>query len=96
MISLCGVILAVILLVCLIYRRISLIPATLICGILLVLTSKIPYIDLVMDHYATAMSGFIAKYFFVFVSNALFGKIMEETLLVAVFSKMIKIGRAHV
>lgn len=42
-----------------------------------------------MEHYAVSLAGFIAKYFMVFVTNALFGKIMEETLLAVSFSKLI-------
>lgn len=87
--SLLGVSFAIILLIVLIYKRVSLIPASLICILVLSLTSRISYMDLVMNHYAVSLSGFIAKYFLMFVTNALFGKIMEETLLVSTFSKMI-------
>lgn len=89
MVSLIGVLLAVVLLIVLIYKRVSLIPASMICVLVLSVTSGIPYMDMMMDHYAISLSGFIAKYFMVFVTNALFGKIMEKTLLAAVFSKMI-------
>lgn len=87
--DLAGVLIAVILLVVLIYKKVSLIPATLICVLVLALTNDMSFTTLVMDHYAASLSGFIAKYFMVFVTNALFGKIMEETLLAAAFSKMI-------
>ncbi len=87
--NLAGVLAAVALLMVLIYKKVSLIPATLICVLLLGVTNDISFTDLVMNHYAVSLSGFIAKYFMVFVTNALFGKIMEETLLAAVFSKMI-------
>ena len=87
--NLAVVLAAVELLMVLIYKKVSLIPATLICVLLLGVTNDISFTDLVMNHYAVSLSGFIAKYFMVFVTNALFGKIMEETLLAAVFSKMI-------
>lgn len=87
--NLAGVLAAVALLMVLIYKKVSLIPATLICVLLLGVTNDISFTDLVMNHYAVSLSGFIAKYFMVFVTNALFGKIMEETLLAAAFSKMI-------
>lgn len=90
--NLAGVVLAVVLLVVLIYKRVSLIPATLVCVVVLALTNGMGFLELVMDHYAVSLSGFIGKYFLVFVTNALFGKIMEETLLAASFSRMI--GRA--
>ena len=91
-VNLLGVVLAVILLVVLIYKRVSLIPATLVCVVVLAMTNGMGFLELVMDHYAVSLSGFIGKYFLVFVTNALFGKIMEETLLAATFSRMI--GRA--
>ena len=87
--SLIGVIAAILLLIVLIYKRVNLIPASLICVLVLALTSGFTFTDLVMNHYAISLSNFIAKYFMVFVTNALFGKVMEETLLVSAFSKMI-------
>lgn len=87
-----GVLIAVVLLIVLIYKRVSLIPATIVCVLVLALTNGVSFTRLMMDHYTVSLSGFIAKYFMVFVTNALFGKIMEETLLAAVFSKMV--GRA--
>lgn len=87
--SLVGVLFAVTLLIVLIYKRINLIPASMICVLILSLTSGVSYMGLMKNHYAISLSGFIAKYFLVFVSSALFGRVMEETLLVAAFSKMI-------
>ncbi|MGN0294372.1 MAG: GntP family permease [Lachnospiraceae bacterium] len=87
--NLAGVLIAVVLLMVLIYKKVSLIPATLVSVLVLAVTNHISFTELVMDHYAVSLSGFIAKYFMVFVTNALFGKIMEETLLAASFSKMI-------
>ena len=71
--NLAGVLAAVALLMVLIYKKVSLIPATLICVLLLGVTNDISFTDLVMNHYAVSLSGFIAKYFMVFVTNALFG-----------------------
>lgn len=87
--NLIGVLLAVVLLIILIYKRVSLIPATIVCVLVLALTNGMSFTDLMMNHYAISLSSFIAKYFMVFVTNALFGKIMEETLLAAAFSKMV-------
>lgn len=89
MTSLIGVLCAIALLIILIYKRVSLIPATMICVLVLAFTSGTSYMELMMNHYTVSLSGFIGKYFMVFVTNALFGKIMEETLLAATFSKMI-------
>lgn len=89
MLSLFGVVTAVGLLILLIYKRVGLIPASLICLLVLALTNNISYMMMVADRYAVSLSNFIAKYFLVFVTNALFGRIMEESLLAAAFSKMI-------
>ncbi len=87
--SLMGVVAAILLLIVLIYKRINLIAASLLSVLVLALSSGFSFTDLVMNHYAVSLSNFIAKYFMVFVTNALFGKVMEETLLVSAFSKMI-------
>ena len=87
--SLFGVLFSVVLLVVLIYKKVSLIPASMIAALVLCLTNGMSFMDMMMDHYAVSLADFIAKYFMVFVTNALFGKIMEETLLAATFSKLI-------
>lgn len=87
--NLVGVLAAVVLLVVLIYKKVSLIPATLVCVLVLAVTDGMSFTELAMNHYAVSLAEFIAKYFMVFVTNALFGKIMEETLLAAAFSRMI-------
>ena len=92
MLSLLGVLLAILTLILLIYKRLQLIPASLLCVLILACTSGVSFPEMVMDHYAVSLAGFIAKYFMVFVTNALFGKVMEETLLVSALSRMI--GRA--
>ena len=84
-----GVILAILLLKIVVYRRVKLILATLLGIFLLALTNGLSFYDLVMNHYSVSLAGFLAKYFMVFVTNALFGKVMEETLLVSAFSNMI-------
>ena len=86
-----GIILAIILLMVLVYKRVNLILATLLSALILAMTNNFSFYDLVMEHYSTALGSFIAKYFLVFVTNALFGKVMEETLLVSAFSNMINI-----
>lgn len=89
MLNLIGVIIAAVLLITLIYRRVSLIPASLLALLVLAVTNALSYNDIVMNHYSVSLGNFIIKYFLMFVTNALFGKIMEETLLAASFSKMI-------
>ena len=87
--NLAGVLFAVVLLIVLIYRRVSLIPASMACVLILCLTNGFSFRDLMMDQYAVSLADFIRKYFMVFVTNALFGKIMEETLLASAFARMI-------
>lgn len=87
--SLIGVFAAILLLIILIYKRVHLILASLICVLVLALSSGFSFMDLTMNHYAISLANFIAKYVLVFVTNALFGKVMEETLLVSAFSRMI-------
>ena len=67
--NLAGVIIAILLLIILIYRRVSLIPATMVCVLVLAFTNGISFTNLMVDHYAVSMSGFIAKYFMVFVTG---------------------------
>lgn len=92
MLSLFGVLLSILLLMLLIYKRVSLIPASLLCVLVLAVTGGLSFPGLVAGHYAVSLGNFITKYFLVFVTNALFGKIMEETLLVSALSRLI--GRA--
>ena len=87
--SLFGVIASILLLMVLIYRRVTLIPASLLGVLLLALTGGYSFYDLAMKHYALSLADFIAKYFLVFVTNSLFGEVMEESLLVTAFSRMI-------
>ena len=63
---------AVLLLIFLIYKRLSLIPATLICVAVLALTNGFSYMDLFINHYGVSLAGFVGKYFLVFVTNALY------------------------
>lgn len=84
-----GVILAILLLMLFVYKRINLILATLLGVFILSLSNKIPFYNLLYNSYSIALANFLAKYFLVFVTNALFGKVMEETLLVSAFSNMI-------
>lgn len=84
-----GIFSAIVLLMFLIYEKINLIPASLICVLVLATSNGLSFTDLVTNYYVISLSNFIAKYFMVFVTNALFGKVMEETLLVSAFSRMI-------
>ena len=56
-------VIAVLLLIFLIYKRLSLIPATLICVAVLALTNGFSYMDLFINHYGVSLAGFVGKYF---------------------------------
>ena len=62
-VELAGVLIAVLLLIFLIYKRLSLIPATLICVAVLALTNGFSYMDLFINHYGVSLAGFVGKYF---------------------------------
>ena len=87
--SVFGVAAAVALLILLIYKKVNLIPASILCVLVLCFSNSTSFSELMAGHYAVSLGDFIRKYFLVFVSNAIFGKIMEETLLAAAFSKLI-------
>ena len=56
--ELAGVLIAVLLLIFLIYKRLSLIPATLICVAVLALINGFSYMDLFINHYGVSLAGF--------------------------------------
>lgn len=89
MIQFIGVLLSLVVLIILVYKRVDLIPASVISIVILVITNQLSYMDIMMNEYAVSLGNFIANYFMIFVTNALFGKIMEETLLAADLSKLI-------
>lgn len=79
--ELAGVLIAVLLLIFLIYKRLSLIPATLICVAVLALTNGFSYMDLFINHYGVSLAGFVGKYFLVFVTNALFATVYKGNII---------------
>jgi H+/gluconate symporter-like permease len=89
LIEIVGILLSLVLLIVLVYKKVNLIPASMISIVLLVATNQLSYMDIMMNDYAVSLGNFIANYFMLFVTNALFGKIMEETLLAAELSKLI-------
>ena len=72
--ELAGVLIAVLLLIFLIYKRLSLIPATLICVAVLALTNGFSYMDLFINHYGVSLAGFVGKYLIQHIHGMLEGK----------------------
>lgn len=58
-----GVILAILLLMLFVYKRINLILATLLGVFILSLSNKIPFYNLLYNSYSIALANFLAKYF---------------------------------
>ena len=83
-----GIILAIILLMVLVYKRVNLILATLLSALILAMTNNflLRFSDGTLFY---SFGKFYCQVLLVFVTNALFGKVMEETLLVSAFSNMI-------
>ena len=87
--SLIGVVLSIGLLIALVYKRISLLMASMICVTVLAVFNGFPITAMLQDAYIAKLVGFIGKNFLIFFSSALFGHVMEETLLAASFSRLI-------
>lgn len=63
-----GIAAAVALLILLIYKKVSLIPASIPCVLVLCVSNGASFTELMADHYAVSLGDFIRKYFLVFVS----------------------------
>ncbi len=85
MISLIGLIAALVLLVILTIRGMNLMIAAPFCAILVALTGNIPLIPEVTEKlslittYMEGFAGFLESWFFMFLLGSLFGKFMEES-----------------
>lgn len=85
MISMLGLIAALVLLVILTIRGMNLMIAAPFCAILVALTGEIPLVPEVSDKislitsYMEGFAGFLESWFFMFLLGSLFGKFMEES-----------------
>nr|WP_253291398.1 SLC13 family permease [Virgibacillus proomii] len=79
MISLIGLISAVILLIYLTMRGINIIIAAIICSVFVAITGGLSLEEALMDNYMTGFTNYFASWFLVFLLGAIFGKIMQET-----------------
>ena len=68
----------------------NLILATLLGIVVLSVTSHIGFTALLTNHYLIFLSDFISKYFMVFVANALFGQVLEESLIVSELARLLE------
>lgn len=77
-----GLIVGLIVLIGCALRGFSVILATLIAATIVALTNHVPLKEALMDHYATGKLGgfmFAGKFFLLFVTGAVFGRIMAES-----------------
>ena len=87
--SLIGIVLSLALLMFLVFKRISIIAATLICCCILACMSGLPVVATLKDNYLTSMANFISSNFLIFSASAFFGKVMEDTGCASAFSKLV-------
>ncbi len=87
MLSLFGLIAALILLIALTVRGMNLFVATPLCAVLIAVTSGVPFLpplaatgqDDLLTIYMTGFTSFVGNWFFMFLLGAVFGKLMEDT-----------------
>lgn len=87
--SLLGIAVSLALLMVLVFKRVGIIPATIIACSVLALMSGLPLLTALQDNYLTAMASFISSNFLIFAASALFGKLMEDSGCAAAFAKLI-------
>ncbi len=79
MLGVIGVLIAIALLVFMAYRGWGIIPASLLCSIIVVLTNKGDLWQSLSGNYINGFIYFAGNYFLIFVLGALFGQVMGES-----------------
>ena len=87
--SIVGIVIGLVLIMLLVYKRISIIAASLIAGIVVALFSQLNVIEALTSNWAVSFANFFKSNFLIFALSALFGKIMEDTGAAAAFAKVI-------
>lgn len=88
-VGLIGFIAALILLMILVYKKLNLVIVSLICCIVVALTSRMPILETLQNDYMQGFAEFIINNFLLFTLSAVFGKVMEESGAAAAFAKVI-------
>lgn len=79
MLGVIGVLIAIILLVFMAYKGWGIIPASLLCSIIVVLTNQGDLWAALSGNYISGFTYFAGSYFLIFVLGALFGQVMGES-----------------
>lgn len=78
-INIFGLLLAVSLLMFLAYKDINLYFATMVCALIVIITSNLDIWDALQGGYAVSFADFVANYLYVFVIGVLFGEVMKAS-----------------
>lgn len=87
--GLAGIIVALVLLMLLVYKRVNLIIVSVICCIVIAVTNQLSVLDTLKNQYMPGFSQFITSNFLLFVLSAIFGKLMEESGAASAFARVI-------
>lgn len=92
--SLLGIIVALVVLIIICYRKFNPVVGTLICVAILAIFSGLSVLDTITDTYFTGFSDFLKNNFLLFATGTVFASLMEGSGAAAAFAKMIysKVG----
>ena len=88
MLSIIGILLGLIVLVVMIYRRSNMVMTSLVAATVVLLFSGLPFIDS-MTQWSGSFADYVKNNFLLFTFSALFGKLMEDSGAAAAFAKLI-------
>lgn len=77
--SIVGLLLAIVLLIYLAFKGVSLLVLSLALSVVVAVTSNINITEALTSNYMEGFMGFVGKYFLIFLFGAIFGKIMEDS-----------------
>lgn len=88
-IGLIGILVALVVLMLLVYKRINIIIVSVLCCIIVAISSQLPVLDTIKNDYMGGLAQFVTNNFLLFVFSAIFGKMMEESGAAFSFAKLI-------
>ena len=87
--SLIGILLALVLLTVLVYKKVNIVLAAVLCCVLMAITDSASILTSLNQGFLPGFAGFISKNFLIFAFSALFGKVMEDTGAAFSFAKLL-------
>ena len=87
--SLLGIIVALVVLIIICYRKFNPVVGTLICVAILAIFSGLSVLDTITDTYFTGFSDFLKNNFLLFATGTVFASLMEGSGAAAAFAKTI-------